>query len=356
MDQTRRAFIKNAALASSALAAAGKLSAQGGGTNFQRIAAEETFAIPEFLDAIREYVRQDPDRQPSPVTPLEDAMANALTDLGAGRIATMDAARIDKQILALWSPGVQIFNPQLGRELASLVNDRLAEAIRQYPDRFAGLVTVATQDPASAAQEAERGISTLGLNGILINSHTNNEFLDERKYWPILEAAESLDVPVYLHPRIPPDQIYQGVADYNMEGPLWGFGMETSMHVVRLLMSDVFEQFPNLKIVLGHLGEGIPFWLSRLDVISSTRPGMPATARRPSEYFMDNFAVVTSAMFWDPVFMFVHSVLGPERIMFGVDYPFAPSTPGTTWMDATPISDADKRMIYQENAERIFSL
>ena len=272
MDQSRRAFLKNAALASSALAAAGKLSAQGG-ANFQRIAAEETFAIPEFLDAIREYVRQDPDREPSPVTPLEDEMANALTDLGAGRLATMDAARIDKQILALWSPGVQIFEAQQGRELATLVNDRLAEAIRERPGRFAGLVTVAAQDPEAAAQEAERGISSLGLNGILINSHTNNEFLDERKYWPILEAAESLDVPIYLHPRIPPDQIYQGVADYNMEGPLWGFGMETSMHVVRLLMSDVFEQFPEPEDRPGTSGRRRPVLApsTRCDLVHATR-------------------------------------------------------------------------------------
>ena len=171
MDHTRRAFLKNTVLASSALAAAGKLSAQSSGSEFRRIAVEETFAIPELLDAGQELVRQDPDRRPSLVTPLEPEMTSALTDLGEGRIATMDEAHIDKQVLGLWSPGVQIFNPQLGTELARLVNDRLAEAIRRRPDRLAGLTTVATQDPEAAAQEAERGISSLGLNGVLINSH-----------------------------------------------------------------------------------------------------------------------------------------------------------------------------------------
>ena len=153
---------------------------------------------------------------------------------------------------------------------------------------------------------------------------------------------------------------FPGTPDPNnviyMYSALWGFGMESSLHAVRLLMSGVFDEFPRLRIVLGHMGEGIPFWLNRLDIISSSRPGMPTTSRRPSEIFMDHFVIVTSAMFWDPVLTFCHSVLGPERILFGIDHPFAPSAVATRWMDAAPLSDADKRMIYSENAERVFSL
>jgi len=355
MDNARRAFLRNAALASAALAA-GRLSAQDAGSDFTRIAAEETFTIPEVLEALADLVARDPDSVPPYATILEPEMSAALVDLGAGRIAAMDAARIDKQILGIWSPGVQVFGASQGTELARLANDRLAEAIRRHPDRFAGLATIAPQDPDAAAQEIERAVSGLGLNGVLINSHTNNEFLDQRKYWPILEAAEALQTPIYLHPRIPPAQMYGALTDYTLYGALWGFGIEASTHAVRLLMSGVFEQFPQLTIVLGHMGEGVPFWLSRLDVISSSRPGMPSTARRPSEYFMDNFVIVTSAMFWDPVLTFCHSVLGPERILFGIDYPFAPSAVATRWMDAAPLPAADKRMIYQENAERVFSL
>lgn len=248
-----------------------------------------------------------------------------------------------------------MFDAGLGTELARLVNDRLAEAIRQHPDRFAGLAAVATQDPDNAAQEIKRAGSGLGLNGVLINSHTNGEYLDDRRYWPIFEAAQALDTPIYLHPRTPPAQMYDAFCDYSMDGALWGFAAETSLHAVRLLMSGVFDEFPELTIVLGHMGEGLPFWLDRLDQVSA-RPGMPQLRRRPSEYFRNNFAITTSAMFWDPVLVFFHSVLGADRIMFAIDSPFATSEPATRWMDAAPLSDADKRKIYQEKAEAFFSL
>ena len=358
MDKGRRTFLTNAVFASTTLAASKTLSAQNTSTmGFQRIAVEETFTIPEVQDAVRELVERDPDREPGLTAPpyvVTDTI-RTLYDLGEGRIAAMDAARIDKQVLSLWSPGVQVFDAAQGAELARLVNDRLAEAIRQHPDRFAGLAAVAPQDPQAAAQEIERAVSNLALHGVLINSHTNGEHLDDPKYWPIFEAAQALNTPIYLHPRTPPAQMYEAFTDYAMDRALWGFAAETSLHVVRLLMSGVFDEFPELKIVLGHMGEGLPFWLDRLDQVSS-RSGMPELQRRPSEYFRDNFAITTSAMFWDPVLAFCHSVLGAERIMFGIDSPFAPSEPATRWMDAAPLSDVDRRKIYQENAERIFSL
>lgn len=356
VDKGRRTFLTHAVLASSALAAAKSVSAQNG-REYRRVAVEETFTIPEVLDAFRELVEREPDREPGLTAPpyvLTDTI-QALYDLGDDRIAAMDAARIDKQVLSLWSPGVQVFDPELGTELAQLVNDRLAEAIRQHPDRFAGLAAVATQDPRHAAQEIDRAASVLGLNGVLINSHTNGEYLDDSKFWPIFEAAQALGMPIYLHPRTPPVQMYDAFSDYSMDGALWGFAAETSLHAVRLLMSGVFDEFPELTIVLGHMGEGLPYWLDRLDKVSA-RPGMPQLQRLPSEYFRSNFVITTSAMFWDPVLLFCRSVLGAERIMFAVDSPFAPSEPATRWMDAAPVSDAEKRKIYQENAEAIFSL
>jgi hypothetical protein len=168
----------------------------------------------------------------------------ALYDLGEGRIAAMDAARVDKQVLSLWSPGVQVFDPMLGTELARLANDRVAAAVRQHPDRFAALAAIAPQAPAAAAQEIERAVSQLGLHGVIINSHTNSEFLDNAKYWPIFEAAQALNTPIYIHPRNAPVQMYDAFTDYTMGGALWGFAMETSTHVVRLLMSGVFDEFP----------------------------------------------------------------------------------------------------------------
>ena len=180
MDKGRRTFLTHAVLASSALAASKNISAQVPG-GYRRIAVEETFTIPEVLDALRELVERDPDRElglTAPPDVVTDAV-RVLYDLDEGRIAAMDAARIDKQVLSLWSPGVQVFDAELGTELARLVNDRLAEAIRQHPDRLAGLAAVATQDADNAAQELERAVSGLGLNGVLINSHTNGEYLDD---------------------------------------------------------------------------------------------------------------------------------------------------------------------------------
>lgn len=340
------------------MAASRTVSAQGAGSAaYQRIAVEETFSVPEVLDGMRELLEREPDREPGLSAPpyvLTDTI-QALYDLGEGRIAAMDAARVDKQVLSLWSPGVQVFDPAQGTELARLVNDRLVEAIRARPDRLAGLATIAPQDPEAAAQEVERAVAGLGLNGVLINSHTNSEHLDDPKYWPIFEAVQALGTPIYMHPRNPPAQMHEAFTDYTMGGALWGYAMETSQHVVRLLMGGVFDEFPELTIVLGHMGEGLPFWLDRLDQVSA-RPGMPQLRRRPSEYFRDNFVITTSAMFWDPVLEFCVAVLGAERILFAIDSPFAPAQRGTEWLDAAPISDADRRRIYQDNAERIFSL
>lgn len=345
-------------LASSACAVAGAARAQDSATApVKRIAVEETFAVPEVLDALRTLVENEPDREPGLTAPpyvVTDTIRN-LTDLGEGRVAAMDAAGVDVQVLSHWSPGVQPFDPDQGNELARLVNDRLAEAIRLHPDRFAGLALVAPQDPRAGARELERAVSSLGLNGLLINSHTNGEHLDDPKFWPILEAAQALNTPVYLHPRTPPAQMYNAYTDYLMDRALWGFAAEASLHVVRLIMGGVFDQFPRLQIVLGHMGEGIPFWLSRLDEVSA-RTGMPELQGRPSEYFRDNIHITTSAMFWDPVLTLCVDALGAERILFAVDSPFASSEQGTRWLDNAPISDSDRRMIYQENAERVFSL
>lgn len=354
----RRTFLKEAMLASSAYAVANTTQAQDAEpVAIRRIAVEETFALPEVLDALRTLVENEPDREPGLAAPpyvVTDTI-QALTDLGEGRIAAMDAAGVDVQVLSHWSPGVQPFDPGQANELARLVNDRLAEAIGRFPDRLAGLATVAPQDPATGAMELERAIANLGLNGLLINSHTNGEHLDDPKFWPILEAAQALNAPVYLHPRTPPAQMYDAYTDYLMDRALWGFAAETSLHVVRLIMGGVFDQFPRLQIVLGHMGEGIPFWLSRLDEVSA-RTGMPELQRRPSDYVRDNMHITTSAMFWDPTLTLCLDVLGAERIMFGVDSPFASSEQGTRWLDNAPISAADRRMIYQENAERVFSL
>ena len=153
----------------------------------------------------------------------------------------------------------------------------------------------------------------------------------------------------------PAPGMYEPFADYQMDAPMWGFHMDASTHAVRLLLSGVFDQFPDLTIVLGHMGEGVPFWLNRLDTIAA-RSGLETIRRKPSDYFRDNFVITTSAMFWDPILELSLKVLGPDRILFGVDYPFAPNDAGTDWLDAAPVSDQAKRKIYSQNARQVFHL
>jgi 2,3-dihydroxybenzoate decarboxylase len=301
-EHTRREFLQQTALVSAA-AALGHSSMARASTqaDYYRISTEETFALPEIYDATAAVIRGNPtDEIGLGLPPKDSGIARKLFGLGDGRIADMDKARIDKQLLSLQSPGVQIFDPQQGTELAALANDRVAAAVKKYPSRFAALISVAPQDPQAAALEIERGISRLGLHGVLINSYTKGEFLDRQKFWPIFEAAQAHNAAIYIHPRTPAPQMYEPFSEYEMDAPMWGFHMDISTHAVRLLLCGVFDQFPELKIVIGHMGEGLPFWLNRLDTISA-RMGLDTIKRKPSEYFLDNFVITTSAMFWDPI-------------------------------------------------------
>jgi len=355
--KNRRQFLQQGTLLS-ATAALSPASVARAATDSEyfRIATEETFGTSEVYEATAKLIAGNPsDEVALGLPPKHIALTQQLLDLGDGRIANMDAGRIDMQLLSLWSPGVQIFAPEQGTELARHTNDLLAAAIKKHPERFAGLTTIAPQDPAAAALEIERGVSTLKLNGVLINSYTKGEYLDNKKFWPIFEAAQANNAAIYMHPRKPPPQMYGPFADYSMDSPMWGFHAEAATHAIRLLLSGVFDEFPDLKIVLGHMGEGLPFWLDRLDKISA-REDLATIKRKPSEYFHDNFVITTSAMFWDPILELSLKVLGPDRILFGVDYPFAPSDVGTRWLDAAPISHEVRKKIYSENAARVFHL
>lgn len=359
MNRKRRKILKGAVAAASLPLLSFKGSNQVfAADNLRRIAVEETFSIPEIVAAMEKELTIHPEKDLGTVNAMKvnpniDLVKEHMVDLDNHRLMEMDKAGVDVALLALWSPGVQIFEKQQAIELAELANDRLADAIKRHPDRYGGLVTIAPQDPEQAAQEIERGISSLHLNGVLINSHTNGEFLDDKKFWPIFEAAIANKAPIYLHPRTPPDNMYKVFADYTMDGAMWGFALESSTHVLRMILGGVFDEYPELKIVLGHMGEGLPYWLSRIDTISSRDR---KTKRAPSEYFLDNFSIATSGMLWDPVLKFNIEVLGPERILFAVDYPYVPYGAAVKWLDKAPISKAHREMIYSKNAERIFNL
>jgi predicted TIM-barrel fold metal-dependent hydrolase len=328
---------------------------------FRRIAVEEAFMIPEQLDAIRRRIESgidDPDLDMWRVLigDPRQVLVSRLLDVAEERRRWMDDLDVDLFILSLTTPGPQMFNADEGAGLASLANDRLAEIIAADPSRYAGLASLAPQDPAGAVREMERAIRDLKLCGVIVNSHTHGEYLDEVKYWPILEAAESLDVAIYIHPRAPSPAMAGPFRIYNMDNALWGYQADTGLHAMRMISSGLFDRFPKLKIVLGHLGEGIPFWLWRIDYMHRQNPARPKLKKKPSEYFLDNFTVTTSGMNWMPTLDFCLSVLGPDRIMFAIDYPYQRPAIAVKFLDDAPIAEDVKRKIYQDNAERVFRL
>jgi 5-carboxyvanillate decarboxylase len=234
--------------------------------------------------------------------------------------------------------------------------------VRRHPDRLAGLAAIAPQDPRGATAELERGVRTLGLKGAVINSHIRGEYLDDPKFWEIFEAAEALNVPVYLHPNALPPAMVRPFLEGGLDGAIYGFAVETGLHMLRIIVSGVFDRFPSLQLVVGHLGEAIPFWLSRIDfmhrayVAAGRYERMKPLKRKPSDYVRENFHVTTSGVAWEPAIMFALSVLGSDRVLYAMDYPYQYVPDEVKVIDALPISDLDRQKLYQLNAERVFSL
>ncbi len=335
-------------------------------SEYKRIATEEAFTTPEILDRYKALLRE-PGVDAGFASLWGHFSKNApvvgrLLDLGDRRIADMDEAGIAMQVLSLTAPGVQVFKRDEAVALARSSNDEMAEAVRKHPTRFAGLAAVAPQNPAEAAKELERGVRKLGLKGAIVNSHTRGEYLDDEKFWPIFEAAEALKVPIYLHPTSLPPAMVQPFLERGLDGAIYGFAAETGLHILRIVLAGVFDRFPNLQMVAGHLGEGLPFWLFRIDfmhramVKAKRYSSVNALKRQPSEYLRTHFHVTTSGMAWEPAILHTQCVLGADRVLYAMDYPyqFVPEEVKVT--DGLPISGEDKQKLYQLNAERVFSL
>jgi predicted TIM-barrel fold metal-dependent hydrolase len=261
------------------------------------------------------------------------------------------------QVLSLVSPGVQFLDAGTATRLAKEMNDQLAKIVRDHPSRFAGLACLAPQSPERAADELERAVTDLGLKGACINSHTKGEYLDEKKYRVIFQRADRLKAPIYLHPRAPSSGMIEPHLGYPMlDSAMWGFGSETGLHAMRLICSGVFDEYENLKIVLGHLGEAIPFWMWRIENFWKITPISKSLKKTPSQYFRDNFAVSTSGMFSGPVLEYVMKVVGVDNIMFAVDYPFESPETAVKFISEFQMPRKDRENICHKNAERIFSL
>jgi 5-carboxyvanillate decarboxylase len=329
------------------------------GADYKRIATEEAYCTREVLELYRSELDENPPDEPGFVAMWGAFMHrdpdffDQLLSLGERRLSDMDSMGIDMHVLSLTAPGVQVFDAATGSLVAESTNDQLAEACRKHPERFAGLTTIAPQDPHRAAREIERGMTTLGLKGVIVNSHTKGEYLDDQKYWEIFEAAEANDAAIYLHPRTPAPSMLQPWLERGLHGPLGGFAVEVYLHTLAIVSGGVFDRFPNLKIVLGHMGEGLPYFMYRLDYMQGQAGKLK---RRISDYLKDNVYVTTSGMAWEPAIKFAQDVLGTDHVLYAMDYPYQFDAKEVQVTDELAITAEAKRRLYQRNAERLFHL
>ena len=284
-----------------------------------------------------------------------------LADMGAGRIEAMDQAGVDFAILSLTAPGVEPLEPATATRVARDANDRLAEYVAAYPDRLAGMATVSVKETDGAVAELERCVKELGFKGWHTHSNFGDSYLDEKRYWPILAKAEELDVPVYLHPTAPmiPELRTFGIC---LSGPTFGFGTEVMYVFLRMIHRGVFDEFPNLKIILGHFGEAIPFLLDRVD--TAYRQGYsepnadigPGSKEMASYYVKKNLWVTSSGNYLPAAYYCTREALGVDKIVLATDYPFEQMHLGVDFIKDLPISDAEKAQICEANTEELLKL
>ena len=338
---------------------------------YLRIATEEAFAPREMMDEYRRILSRgdvDPGFQglmgfymSSPSERAQHIM-RCLTDLGDLRLAHMDACGIDRQVIALTAPGVQVMDRATAVTMAQLANDQLSEAIRRHPTRFAGMIAVPPQDPAACAKEIERGVTRLGLHAVVINSHTQGEYLSDPKFWDIFAAAEAFDTPIYLHPNALPANMIGSFQDCGLDGAIYGFGVETGLHALRIITAGVFDRFPKLRMVIGHMGEALPFWAYRLDymhqatVRSRRYDSIRPLQKLPSDYLRENFYITNSGVAWEPAIKFTQQFMGPQRVLYAMDYPYQHAVDEVMALDAMDMSIQHKTMFFQSNAEAVFKL
>ncbi len=281
-----------------------------------------------------------------------------LGDIDEERLRYMDASGIDVQVLSFCQPGAQGFPAEIAIPMARDANERLYAATQKHPDRFAGFAALPTADPDAACREFERCVKEFGFKGTLINGHTQGAFLDEKKFWGIFETAQSLDVPIYLHPSMPhPGAIKTYFAEYEeLQGSAWGFALDTACHFLRILFAGVFDAYPKLKIILGHLGEGIPFAMHRLNDHTHQAAARRGLKKTPLEYLKSNLVVTTSGNWYEPAFVCTLLALGADNILFAVDWPYETNKIAMDFFNNLPISDDDKEKIAHGNSERLLHL
>ena len=338
---------------------------------YKRIATEEAWLPPDMM---RMYLKELDDKSIDDPgfhslwgffagsTPKAKDHSRRIQSLGEERISDMDSSGIDIAVVSLTAPGVQLFDPATASALAISANDQLAEGIAQHPGRYVGLAAFSPLDPANAAKELERGVGKLGLRGGIVNSHTLGTYMDDERYWEIFEAAEALDVPIYLHPQTPSPQMIEPFLKRGLDAAVYGFACETGLHALRLMVAGLFDKFPKLQIVLGHCGEALPYWLYRIDFmhghisVSPRYEHVGPLKRRAWDYLIDNFHYTSSGVGWGPPIKFCQEVIGVDRMMYAMDYPwqFVPEEVGA--LDAMDIDGGAKKAFFEDNARKLFKI
>jgi 2,3-dihydroxybenzoate decarboxylase len=323
----------------------------------RKICVEEHWGSPE-MEEIRAQWRA---RTGFPVSMDPKALpllAPRLKDFEQTRLPLMDEAGVTMQVLSTSSPGVQgLADAATAVPTARRINEAQAEIIRKYPGRFAGFAALPTQDPKAAVDELERTVTQLGFKGAMILGHTNGEYLDLKKFWVIWECAEALGVPIYLHPAEPlVDQIkiYDGRPEFM--GPAWSWGVETGTHALRIISAGVFDAFPKATLILGHMGEMLPYMTVRIDEGYGMTFHKTQLKKLPSDYIKENIMITTSGHYSPGAVLCALRELGADRILFAGDYPWVLPSEAVDLIERVPMNDADKEKIYHLNAERLLNL
>ncbi|BBX40471.1 amidohydrolase family protein [Mycobacterium simiae] len=313
------------------------------------IALEEHFATAGFL------------RGPGSWLASRAGVIDAIAELGDSRIAAMDEGEVDLAVLSLAAPGVEQLDGPKAVELARECNDELAAAVARYPDRLAGFATVPVSAPDAAAEELERAMGTLGFLGAVVNGHSQGRYLDDPFFEPILDRAAALKAPIYLHPTIPPAGVIESsYAGFTPEVTFalatvgWGWHINTGTHVLRMILGGVFDNYPDLQVIIGHMGEGLPFMLPRFD--NTLRPELTGLKHPVSTYLRKNLTYTFANFNNEATYANLVSQVGIDRVAFSADYPFGSMKAARAFLDSLPLSDDERARISHRNAERLLGL
>ena len=320
------------------------------------IGLEEHFHTPEIMAALR---RANDDTM---LLFQDQESLDRLLDLGEGRLRQMDLIGLDRMVLSVTTPATQALPPAEAVPLARQANDQLAAAVRAHPDRFSGFATLPTPDPAAAVQELRRSVQELGFVGAMLHGRTGTKYLDHPDFRPLLAKAAALGVPLYLHPQMPPRAVrevyYEGFGeklDNVFAAGGWGWHIDAGIGALRLIVAGVFDELPDLQIVLGHWGETAAFFLERANIMTSQ---LPAGRKSVADCFRQHFYVAGSGIYHLPYLLSAIEIMGIDRVLYATDYPFVyyPDGQARRFLEDAPLSAADKAKIAHGNAERLLKL